>query len=71
MRKKMRMPPRGQTRIASMKSGFAGGYKLTVPAPLARMVGPDRLFQVELTDEGILFRYVEGGEPVQLPPWLT
>jgi len=42
-----------------------------VPSGIARLVGPDRIFRVELTSEGILFRYVEGGEPVEpLPEWL-
>ena len=66
----LRMPPRGSTRIQSSKSDFSSGYKLTVPAGIARLVGPDRLFFVELTEEGILYRFIEGGVPVELPAWL-
>ena len=52
--------------------GQRGGASMTVPAPLARMIGPDRLFRAELTDEGLLYRYVDGGEPLEpLPSWLT
>lgn len=68
--RRMRMPPRGFTRIQWALGPMNGGAKLTVPAGLARVVGPDRLFHVELTEEGILYRYVEGGEPVELPAWL-
>lgn len=65
------MPPRGQTRIQyAYSKEQRGAAKLTVPAPIARLVGPDRLFAVELTDEGILYRFVEGGEPITLPRWL-
>ena len=68
----LRVPPRGCTRVSSQLADFKGGYKLTVPAALARLVGPDRLFKVELTPEGLLYRYVDGGAPVeQLPDWLT
>lgn len=66
----MRMPPRGQTRIQWTNKERTGSAKLTVPAPVARLIGPDRLFSVELTDEGVLYRFVEGGEPVTLPAWL-
>lgn len=69
---KLRSLPRGQMRIHSTHSDFTGsGFKLTVPAVLARMVGPDAVFQVELTEEGILYRYIEGAERVELPRWLT
>lgn len=46
-----------------------GGASITVPAALARMIGPDRLFRVGLADEGLLYRYVDGGEPVMTLPW--
>ena len=70
--KGLRVPPRGQTRISANLPDFGGGYSLTVPAALARIIGPDRLFKVELTPEGVMYRYVDGGEPVaQLPDWLT
>jgi len=65
------MPPRGSTRISAAHNDFTGSYKLTVPAALARMVGPDALFAVELVDEGILYRYVEGDVEVKMPRWLT
>ena len=65
----MRTPPRGFTRIQATRPEFDGGFRLTVPASVARLVGPDRLFKVELTDEGILYRYVEGDGP-ELPDWL-
>lgn len=68
-KRRMRMTPRGITRIHSTKRDFAGGYHLTVPSHLARLVGGDRLFQVELTDEGILYRFVDGDGP-KVPAWL-
>ena len=66
-----RMPKRGHTRIQWTHREQKGSASLLVPAPIARLVGPDRLFAVELTDEGILYRFVEGGDPVRLPRWLT
>lgn len=63
--------PRGFARIQFAKRDNKGAAKLAVPAPLARMIGPERIFKVELTEDGILYRYVEGGEPVpSLPEWL-
>lgn len=62
--------PRGLVRIQWNLKGQKGSAHLNVPAALARLVGPDRIFKVELTEDGILFRYVEGGEPVDLPEWL-
>ncbi len=45
---------------------------LSVPAAIARLVGNDRAFTVELTDDGILYRFHSGGDAVQpLPAWLT
>lgn len=68
----MRMPPRGHVRIQWALTGQRGSAKVTIPAPVARMVGPDRLFRVELVDEGILLRAVDEGAPVRdaLPAWL-
>lgn len=67
---KIRMPPRGHVRIRANVKGT--GYFVTVPAPIGRLVGTERLFRVEVVDEGLLFRYVEGGEPLPpLPAWLT
>lgn len=71
---RLRTPPRGHVRIQSNKADYQSstGYRVTVPSAVARLVGPDRLFRVELTDEGILLRYVDGGEAVEpLPAWLT
>lgn len=62
--------PRGQARIQWGQKNQRGTAHLSVPAALARLVGPDRVFSVQLTEEGILYRYVEGGEPVALPAWL-
>lgn len=63
-----KMPPRGHVRLSAAKNG---GFKVTIPASIGRLVGTDRLFRVELTDDGILLRYIEGGKPVQLPEWLA
>lgn len=69
---RLRTPKRGYARVQWALRGQRGGASITVPAALARLVGPDRLFKVELTDEGLLYRYVDGGEPVEpLPSWLT
>jgi hypothetical protein len=57
-------------RLQFSQAGEKGTAHLNVPAQLAKLVGRDRVFRVELTEEGILFRYVEGGEPVALPAWL-
>lgn len=57
-------------RIKSSLPDFTGGYVFNVPARLARLAGPDREFTVEMTEEGILYRYAGGGDPVELPTWL-
>lgn len=62
--------PRGLARLQWSNRDQTGTAHLNVPAKLARLVGPNRIFRVELTEEGILYRYVEGGEPVDLPGWL-
>jgi hypothetical protein len=59
--------PAGQIRASVNKQG---AMKLYVPAAIARLVTQDTVFQPELTDEGLLFRYVEGQEPVKLPRWM-
>ncbi len=64
-------PSRGQTRIQAQRSKGASfenssNFRLTIPAALARAVGPDALFEVETTAEGILFRWV-GGKVVGRP----
>ena len=59
-------------RVQSGSRGFASPpYTLSVPAPLARLIGPDAEFAIELTDEGVLYRRV-GGEvrTADLPGWL-
>ena len=68
-KKTIKMPPRGHVRLR--KTG-AGGYLLTIPINVGRLIGEDRLFAVELVEEGILLRYVEGGSPIgeTLPKWL-
>jgi len=68
----LRKPGRGRMHIQSAGSDFVGpGYRLTVPASIARMVGPEALFAVELVDEGILYRYVDGEtNAAGLPMWL-
>ena len=50
-----------------------GQHRLSVPREIAELVGHDRRFAIELTEEGILYRYREGGDPVEisLPGWLT
>lgn len=68
---RLRTPPRGYARVKWSLRGQQGAASITVPAALARLIGPDRLFKAELTDEGLLYRYVDGGEPVVLPDWLS
>jgi hypothetical protein len=67
------MPSRGTTRIQFQEPQKQSGARLTVPAGLARLIGPDALFSVELTDEGILFRYIEGTIQAtpEYPAWVT
>jgi len=67
------MPTRGTTRIQFQEPQKQSGARLTVPAGLARLIGPDALFAVELTDEGILFRYIEGTiqSTPEYPSWVT
>jgi len=68
----MRMPERGHTRVQWTKGNQRGSAKLTVPASIARQISPEALFMVELTDEGILYRYVDGQTPrPPLPRWLA
>ena len=61
-------------RVGSAKAGFVGpSYRLTVPASLAREIGPERRFALELTEEGILYRFVDGDAPERpaRPSWLA
>lgn len=59
-------------RISSTGRDFTGsGYRIQVPAQVARIIGPDAEFTFELTDEGILFRKVGGSTRTgDLPAWL-
>ena len=51
--------------------------RLSVPLPIQRSVPHDAMFEAQLTDEGILFRFVglvprvkeTGLPPSQLPAW--
>lgn len=72
-------PRRGESRIsghaaAGVPFEQATAYRLTVPAALARRIGPDVLFRVEATEEGLLYRIVEGAPPPAAagppPSWL-
>lgn len=62
--------PRGQMRIQYTHPNAGGAAKFHIPAAIARLVSPDAVFQAELTEEGILFRYVSGQQPVELPRWM-
>lgn len=68
-------PQRGTCRINANTRGdrdYAGAtsYKLTVPAALAREIGPDALFGVEVTEDGLLYRFIQGETGVPRPGWL-
>ena len=63
--------PKGQLRIQYTKAGGQGAAKLNVPAAIARLIHPEAVFQPELTEEGILYRYVGGQVPPELPRWMT
>lgn len=67
-----------------MKSSRPSGYRLyrnqntrgatiTVPIKMARVIPEDAVFDVELTEEGVLYRFREraDAEPTEpLPGWL-
>jgi hypothetical protein len=46
--------------------------RLVVPAHIARLIPEEQQFEVELTEDGLLYRPVGGEEqqPVELPTWL-
>lgn len=45
-------------------------YSLTIPSHIAEALPSDKQFECVLTDDGILFRPVEGtGQEVELPSW--
>ena len=67
-------PGRGTTRLTPNTKPFdqAASYRFHIPKDLARRIGPDVLFRIEVTDDGILFRPIEGeaaGRPDE-PGWL-
>lgn len=60
-------------RVTAAGSDFnrSSSFSLRVPAALARLIGPDAEFTVELTDAGILYRSVSGEtRATKLPEWL-
>jgi hypothetical protein len=59
-------------RVQSGTRDFAKGpYSLYVPNAIARLIGPDAEFRLELTDEGLLYRKVSGEvRSRELPEWL-
>jgi hypothetical protein len=63
----------GHVRVQTAHAYGTGSVRLPVPAAVARMIGPEAVFQVELTEEGILYRYVQGANPLvkQLPAWMV
>jgi len=61
---------RGLSRLQYTHAERQGAARLTVPASIARLIGRDATFQAELTEDGILFRYVDGQAPVELPAWM-
>lgn len=65
--------PRGQVRIQWTLADQKGSAKLTVPASIARLISSEAVFRCELTNDGILFRYLSGQQPasVGLPAWLN
>lgn len=71
MAREMRMPPRGHVRVQA-NDRTERGFHVTIPAALARTIGTERLFRVELVNEGILLRPVDEGAPLAdaLPTWL-
>jgi hypothetical protein len=67
--KHYRIQPRTGTQTNGHKTYFLG-----VPWQIAEAVPGDILFEVELTDEGILFRpvtKVDAPLPEKLPAWVT
>jgi hypothetical protein len=47
-------------RLQFTHKGGEGSAKLHVPPPIARAIGREHVFHVEITDEGVLFRQVAG-----------
>lgn len=62
--------PRGQVRMQTVRADGTGAAHFYVPAGLARLISLDAVFRPELTEEGVLYRYVEGQEASPLPLWL-
>lgn len=44
-------------------------YALTIPTDIAKELPEDMQYLCEPTDEGILFRPIEGNRKVELPAW--
>jgi len=58
-------------RIQATRAGFVGPYHMAVPANVARMIGQDAEFTIELNDDGLLYRKVGGAtEAENMPRWL-
>jgi hypothetical protein len=44
-------------------------YRLTVPAEIAELVPDDQVFEVELAEEGIVYRPVKDVTVAEVPSW--
>ncbi len=58
----------------AVKEGEVTRYSLTVPHEMGRHVPTDLPFKPEFTDDGILFRPIEGDlepDPVDVPTWAS
>jgi hypothetical protein len=44
-------------------------YRLTVPPDVAKAIPEDTEFVVELTEDGLLYRPVDGTREPELPSW--
>lgn len=69
-------PRRGETRVQASNGSWeeATVFRFGVPTALAKEIGPDAMFRVEVTPEGVLYRWIEGkavGRPADSrPDWL-
>ena len=62
--------PHGQTRLSWSGANASGVAKLGVPAEIARLISTDAVFEIKLTDDGVLFKYVDGQSGMALPKWM-